>query len=259
MVPFSRFAGLIPLLFSGRAQTHWRGIRLRVDPGETFGYFLYFCGEREPDVEFDWLLAHANGARMFVDVGAHIGLYAIALAAHRPSLSVTAFEASPTVAGQLRDNIALNPGVASRITVVEQAVSSSVGTQAFLEASGLNSSVGRLVEQPKVPGRSTLRVNSITLADYFDNGEPPDVVKIDVEGAELDVLEGWGALPPARAVLVELHQPDPHEQVDRRPIVINWFLARGYRLQYLVGDFIVDECPQPIPARLHVLATHSAR
>jgi len=43
---------------------------------------------------------------------------------------------------------------------------------------------------------------------------PPDVIKIDVEGAELAVLDGFGQLlQAARAVYVEVHDLDEREDV----------------------------------------------
>ena len=258
-VPFSRLAWLVPVLFSGCETARWRGITLRVDPGETFGYFMYFCGDREPDPEFDWLIAHSNDARIFADVGAHIGMYAMAIAARRPSLHVTAFEASPSIARRLRENLALNPAVASRIAVVERAVASSTGARDFLEANGPNSGVGRLSSEADSRNTTAICVPSITLSQHFDGHLPPDLVKIDVEGAELDVLQGWGTLPPAKAMAVELHQPAGDRQPDRRPEVVAWLLSRGYQLEYLVGEAIVEDCPKPMPDRLHVLATHTSR
>jgi hypothetical protein len=93
------------------------------------------------------------------------------------------------------------------------------------------------------------------LSEYFSRRIPPDVVKIDVEGAELDVLQGWGDLPPAQAILVELHAPTTPDDVDRRPEVLRWLIGRGYRVGYRVGQETVDGCPDPMPERFHVMAT----
>ncbi len=256
MLPFSRFARLIPLLFRGDERVQWRNITLHVDPGETFGYFLFFCGEDERDPEFDWLVEQSQEARHFADIGAHIGMYTIAIAALRPSIRVTAFEASAAIAARLRANIASNAEVASRITVVEKAVSDSTGTRAFLDHGGANSAVGRLIADGDFRSRAT-PVAAVTLSDYFSHRPPPDLVKIDVEGAELEVLRGWDTLPAPRAMLVELHAPLTTDVPDQRLQVLQWFHDRGYRLEYLVDEVRTSEFPKSMPARLHVLATHS--
>jgi FkbM family methyltransferase len=253
-VPFSRFAPLIPVLFSGRESVSWRGITLVVDPGEVFGYWFYFCGEYEPDPELDWLVRHAAGARTFADVGAHIGMYTIALAASHPSLLVTAFEASPVNAGRLRGNIRLNRSAGSRISVAEVALSDSSGMSDFIEARGRNSGVGYLVKGG-TSNPESIRVPTTTLSEYFAGRIPPDLVKIDVEGAELDVLQGWGDLPPAQAILIELHAPTQPDEVDRRPRVVQWLVERGYKIEFRVDQGIVAACPDPMPGRLHALAT----
>jgi FkbM family methyltransferase len=253
-VPFSRFAPLIPVFFSGRESVRWRGITLVVDPGEVFGYWFYFCGEFEPDHELDWLMRHAAGARTFADVGAHIGMYTIALAASQPSLLVTAFEASPVNASRLRSNIQLNRQTGPRISVAEVALSDASGTCDFVEPRGRNSGVGYLV-RAGTSNPESIRVPTTTLSEYFAGRTPPDLVKIDVEGAELDVLQGWGDLPPAQAILIELHAPTLPDEVDRRPRVLRWLIDRGYQIEFRVAEGIVAACPDPMPGRLHAMAT----
>jgi hypothetical protein len=59
-----------------------------------------------------------------------------------------------------------------------------------------------------------------------------DVVKIDVEGAEIDVLEGMTRLlrSPPKALIVEWH-PVLQAMAGYRPDELpHWFLGRGWRL-----------------------------
>jgi len=253
-LPFSRYAHLIPLVFTGQELVHWHGITLGVDPGETFGYFLFFSGDREPDSEWEWLERQSTDAMSFADIGAHIGMYAIAIARARPSIAVTAFEASPVIACRLRKNVSLNRESADRIDVIEAAVSDSSGTRAFSIAQGSNSGLGRVVDEDSVSS-STISVRTVALADYFHGRRPPDLVKIDVEGAELDVLHGWGGLPPAKAMLIELHEPS-RGAGDKRPKVIEWVKDRGYEIEYLIDERFSRLCPSPLPGRVHLLCTH---
>lgn len=128
------------------------------------------------------------------DVGANAGIYSL-LASLRagPSGWVYAFEPLPRNLGHLRRHVALNN--LQNCTIFEEAVCNEVGTRS-LAVAPFDSSMARLASDGE------FRVSSTTL-DRCIYGEkslrPPNVLKIDVEGAELEVLEG------ARRALAEFH------------------------------------------------------
>jgi FkbM family methyltransferase len=119
------------------------------------------------------------------DVGANAGIYSL-LASLRagPSGWVYAFEPLQHNLRHLRRHIALNN--LQNCTILEEAVCKEEGTRSF-SAAPFDSSMARLASDGE------LRVPSTTL-DRCIYGEkplrPPDILKIDVEGAELEVLEG---------------------------------------------------------------------
>jgi FkbM family methyltransferase len=124
------------------------------------------------------------GATVY-DVGANAGIYSL-LASLRtgPTGNVYAFEPSQRNLRYLQRHVALND--ARNCIVLETAVSNTNGTCRFSVAS-CESSMARLSPDGDV------LVPSITL-DTCVYGEkalrPPDVIKIDVEGAEWQVLQG---------------------------------------------------------------------
>jgi FkbM family methyltransferase len=127
------------------------------------------------------------GATVF-DVGANVGAYTLLFAQWvGPSGTVVAFEPAPASAAGLRHQLRLN-GVADRVQVVESAVADIVGTAAFAadRASGANAliSAGHA-------GEHAVMVTTTSL-DAFCEAKRirPDVIKIDVEGAEMAVLRG---------------------------------------------------------------------
>jgi FkbM family methyltransferase len=127
--------------------------------------------------------------RVFYDLGANVGFYSV-MAARRGAI-VHAFEPEPGNLLALRRHVELN---ALNIVVHEAAVSDVEGRATF----GGSGSTGRLGD-----GRievQTVALDSLTIP-------PPDVMKIDVEGAELAVLRG-GYRTIARhlpAILLEPH------------------------------------------------------
>lgn len=128
-----------------------------------------------------------------VDIGAHVGYYSL-LAARRvgPQGRVYAFEPEPKNHVLLLKNIALN-GYAN-IVPVPLAVSDRTGVS-DLFLGGMDTGFHSLFElhlpHPSDPGK--VAVNTTTLDAFFEaRGWPSsvDVIKMDIEGAELHALEG---------------------------------------------------------------------
>jgi FkbM family methyltransferase len=129
------------------------------------------------------------------DVGANQGLFSFAaLAACAPNGRVVAFEPDPFLANLLcRTRRA--QGAQSRLDVLPVAVSASSGLAAFSVAAkdrALNH-LTNLAGNPRSGGeRERLMVVTVDLEWLAARLPPPNVVKIDVEGGELEVLEGAG-------------------------------------------------------------------
>ncbi len=103
------------------------------------------------------------------------------------------FEPLPRNLGFLRRHLALNR--IGNVTVVDAAVADRSGTVRFEEDS--STSKGRIGES------GSLEVKSIALDDWIDAGRlpAPDLLKIDIEGAEFLALQG------ARRMLAASHPP----------------------------------------------------
>lgn len=117
------------------------------------------------------------------DIGANVGYYTL-LASQlvEGSGQVFAFEPVPRNLGFLRRHLELNR--IGNVTVIEAAVSSANGEAHF--DTGPNPAMGHLADG------GSLKVRSITLDTFVleQAMPPPEVIKIDVEGAEADVLAG---------------------------------------------------------------------
>lgn len=143
-----------------------------------------------------------------VDIGANEGSFTNALVTLVPSARVIAVEPAPEPLARLRERFAANPNV----TVVGKAMASEVGTAALhLTAHDHNSSLHRPREEMKTlyedPGWGVVRDVSVetTSLDALVPDETISAIKLDVQGAELDVLRGAGeALERTQAVLMEV-------------------------------------------------------
>ncbi len=165
-------------------------------------------GIAEPEVQEAFRRTISPGATVY-DIGANIGFFSL-LAARMtgPEGKVVAFEPAPECATSVRANATLN-GLGAQIQVVEAAVGADAHRERLLVVA--DQSWSHLESRGEHPQTTEeVEVEVLTIDTLVAGGEipPPDVVKIDVEGSELDVLNGMRqTLIEHRPVLiVELHE-----------------------------------------------------
>lgn len=139
---------------------------------------------------------------VFVDVGAHIGLYSVVLGA--AGCRVVALEPNQRTFEHLRRNIALN-ALEERVLALPCAATPMPGVLPLHLACATNSGGASLVGGgPIVNHAPTLRLDAITGALGLDD---VTLAKVDAEGSEPGVLESLGALRP-RHLILEWNGPD---------------------------------------------------
>ena len=155
--------------------------------------------------ELDFLRAHTPNGGVFVDVGANVGTYALALARQvGAGGKVIAIEPHPITHARLAFNRAAS-GFA-QVLLVAAAAGPSDG-ELMIETDGDNLGASHIVSGERagnairVPSLRLLRILGDAGADHID------ALKIDVEGFEDRVLTGFfKSAPPAlwpRAVVIE--------------------------------------------------------
>jgi FkbM family methyltransferase len=181
------------------------GLWIRIDLARERSWW---AGTHEPALQAELRrILHRN--IVMYDVGAHIGFYS--LPAARLGAQVVAFEPDPDSAARLRAHIERN-NLAQRVRVVEAAVWSASNPLISFRR-GLPRSQGGVscgVRQPVVATGPIIPVKAICLDDFVADGGPaPQLVKVDVEGAESEVLKGATDIVQAfRPILiVEVHTP----------------------------------------------------
>jgi FkbM family methyltransferase len=163
----------------------------------------YWTGAHERHVQ-DTLADVLRPGMTFWDIGAHIGFFSMLASRFVTSSGrVDAFEPFPP--NQIRFAKSLKLNQLENVCVHPIALGSRSGiTQFHINDSSL---MGSLVPQGDV---APLPVQCLSADDAARTLEPPDVMKIDVEGAELDVLQGAGRLllSVRPTVLIELTSID---------------------------------------------------
>jgi FkbM family methyltransferase len=183
---------------------------------------------------------------VFYDIGANIGFFALVGARQvGPDGAAYAFEPVPDNAQAIREGAKLN-GLPN-LEVIEGAVGSRAGRDRLLLVEDLSWS--HLESQGGWhPGTvDTLEVEVVTIDELVRSGRirPPDLVKIDVEGAEVDVLRGMRATIEEHqpAIVCELHGTAPE--------FLETMEALGYASENLGAKQSLLEAPPPA----HAVAT----
>jgi FkbM family methyltransferase len=162
------------LLIEFRRAKLWLG----VGAGELTPYIEVF-------LEDDYRISNVElgkQARVVLDVGANIGVFSLAAAERFPDAAIYAFEPGPDAYSRLVRNLDLNG--AANVTPVNLAVYSNCSIMGF-SAEG-STSTGC------VTGGGVLTVQTVTLDEFCLRNEIRRVglIKINVEGAEVEVLRG---------------------------------------------------------------------
>ncbi len=120
------------------------------------------------------------------DVGANVGYYTLLAARYCPAGRIFAFEPLPSNVELLKRHVDLN-GVRHAV-IHECAVSNREGEALF--RAGPTNAMGHLASQ------GDMRVRVSTLDAMIERGEimEPDLIKMDIEGGEVDAVRGAMAL-----------------------------------------------------------------
>lgn len=170
---------------AGTIQVDAVGLKFWIDPTDRFIGSEVARGAYEPHLT-PAILAELTPGATFVDVGANIGWYSV-LAARAVGAQgrVLAFEPDPENIDLLLRSVTSN-GFAN-VTALPVALSDRTGTAVLQRYGGSNAA---LFADDGAKGVGDHRVSCLPLDVFGDLLTRLDVMKVDVEGAELLVLRG---------------------------------------------------------------------
>jgi FkbM family methyltransferase len=153
------------------------------------------------DDEYD--LPESFAPAVILDVGANIGLAALRFRASYPDAAIVAIEPDPESFAKLEHNV----GGDRRIHLVKAAAAGRRGELPLFRPAGY--SIGSSLKSGGTHAGEHARVRAETLDGLCAEFglSQIDLVKLDVEGAELDVLRGFSRRDQVRVIIGEAH---PH-------------------------------------------------
>jgi FkbM family methyltransferase len=167
--------------------------RVFVTPDSALAYW-HWNMERVDPLLFAWVREFVRPGMKVWDIGANNGLFSFAAAFRAgPGALVVAVEADPWLAALLRRSNRGPSRGRCDVVVLNVAVAESVGVVEFnISARGRAASHLSDVDRSSQSGgdRERLHLSSITLDTLFERFGAPELVKIDVEGAEERCLRG---------------------------------------------------------------------
>ncbi|HKU40260.1 MAG TPA: FkbM family methyltransferase [Polyangiales bacterium] len=173
--------------------------RLLVRPGMTGATGNVYAGLHEYE-DMAFVLHVLRPGDLFVDVGANVGSYTV-LAAKVAGARVVAFEPIASTFQALADNIALN-AISDRVEARRECVGRSSGVVKM--SANLDTVNHVLTEQ--APDATSIEVPLVSLDEALT--EAPFLIKLDVEGYELEALHGAKRVladPALQALVVEIN------------------------------------------------------
>lgn len=178
------------------------------------------------------LLQLLQSAKCFVDVGANLGWYTCLASRSMPDGRVYGFEMDDLNYALLEKNVKLNK--CTNVEIHNVAVSDVSGVVSYRRENRRPSATFRMEPDKAEKHLPELAsVHSITLDEFFESQSAvPDVVKIDVEGAEMYVLNGMKHIlrDNKPILLLEVHPLWLRQFNSSIPEILSALMENGYKV-----------------------------
>jgi FkbM family methyltransferase len=232
------------------------GFRMKLDLGDWVDQHVFATGEYEPDVIA--VVRNSLCAGMTaVDVGANIGFFSLLFAKTvGPTGTVLAFEPQPLVLARLRENIRLNPNLDVEVQAI--AASDVVSEIDFFCGPTDHSGIASL--RSFAGSSQRISVKTAPLDRILASYPSVNLIKVDVEGAELKAIDGLqDTIRRCQPDLIVEVSNSYLQQMNASAAALCESICRfGYSMFQIGwnGLSIVDRWSESLPAQFNALFTH---
>jgi FkbM family methyltransferase len=238
---------------SPRRNVRCRGLQFSVPADNWITHYRWQSYNTKEVETLDWIDRSFRKEDTMFDIGANIGQYSLYAALRHPGIRVIAFEPEYSNVHLLRDNVVQNK-LEKQIQIYSVALSNHCGlTQLHLQ--DLTPGAALLTES-----KDTLQVTrtnhkviaregayAMTLDAFCaETGISPQCMKIDVDGTEIEILEGAAktlSVPPLRTILIEMPDNEIHRNkctslLTQAGFKLDWSDASGASTNQIWGRCI---------------------
>ncbi|WP_245329013.1 FkbM family methyltransferase [Bradyrhizobium centrolobii] len=228
------------------------GYRMRFYPSSMSAGLWRRRSLRSEDADF--VGAYLRPGETFVDVGANVGQLSLAAAMSvTRSGRVIAIEAHPRTCKYLQGNVRLND---LTIEIHNTAIGSTHGELFFTD---FRSDDMNFASATPLPGSATLRVPVHTL-DSVVGDRPVDLLKVDVEGFEVDLLKGAArTIANCRCLYIEDSELNLRRAGTSRAELYDRLISHGFALFHLRAGKLEPASPHvPGPDDDNMIAVNAS-
>jgi FkbM family methyltransferase len=201
---------------------------MTLEPNECVDGWVLFHPQIFDWTELQFLKKHTPQDGCFVDVGANIGFYSLALSRHATRGSIISIEADPYNVRKLNHNIRIS--AADNVLVFDCGVADKRGEfKLKLNTTGNRGGNSFAIGDDN----DTVDVRCVLLGDVLEDARAHrvDSMKLDIEGFEFPVLEAFFETAPEalwpRAMVVEV---EPDFRTSSQGDVLELLRRKGYQL-----------------------------
>ena len=191
-----------------RAGSHSLQFETRSEIAKRWFYPRYADGTPHEPPIVDWLLQRINAETQFLDVGANVGFYTVLAASVCSRGRVIAVDVDPRLICEIIGNISAG-GLSNAEAICGAAWDRSGDVLVFQPEQTDNLSTNRVVSNQTNSAFAATNVGCVSFtidALCHERKFRPTAAKIDVEGAEPQVLRGMtDTLPGLSTLLLEIH------------------------------------------------------
>ena len=163
---------------------------------EVMDYLSFIWQFKEIFVDKVYKFKSESGSPVIYDCGANIGISCIYFKKIYPGSIIKAFEANPKAATVLSRNLEMNR--INNVEVISKAV--------WINNNGIEMEMEDADAASIYTSGTKVKVNSIRLSEMIVDEKKIDLLKIDIEGAETEVLKDCdGKLENVENIFVEYH------------------------------------------------------
>lgn len=215
-------------------------LRFNAHLGDWIQHHIFFMGHYEPQLT-RWIKNELSVGAVVLDIGANVGAFSLLFAKYAgPGGRVIAVEPHPQNASLLRANLLLNQ--LAQVVVVTTAVGSS---GALVRLDGFDAQNQGLVQSSRLEG-GAFGTASLVVPQLSGDAlvsalalQRLDLIKIDAEGADLDILHSLrGSIAKHLPNIIFEFQP---AQAGGLNILTELMSTHGYRLKLLDGTVLSIE------------------
>lgn len=212
-------------------------VKLKYDPNSYIGRYLYYRGIFEEQI-ISKINSVVHPGMTFLDIGANIGLHTnVAASLVGDNGRVIAIEPQSTVRALLQENISLNQF--DNVEIISCALGKEQGEGDIYIVNAHNDGQSTLIPDSSETTCPSEKVKICTVNSVMHdcNIQKVDIVKIDVEGAEMEVLKGGREFfrnSSTKYMFIECVDQHLRRFDSSSEELITWLHSEGYRTYGLI-------------------------